>query len=268
MTIPELIGSIYQKKSFLCVGLDIDITKLPSHLPKTAEGVLEFNSRIIAATLTHCVAYKINTAFYEAMGNRGWEILLRTRQMIPQSHLAIADAKRGDISNTSRQYARAFFEEMDFDALTVAPYMGSDSVEPFLAYSHKITIVLGLTSNAGSKDFQMLRLESGRPLYLEVIEKMAQLATAQNLMFVVGATHSESLQEIRRIVPEHFLLIPGVGAQGGELETVCRHGLTERGGLLVNSSREILYARQGEDFAEAAAEKAAALATQMSLWLN
>ena len=243
------------------MGLDTDITKLPLGISKDTEGILQFNKEIINATKDFAVSYKINTAFYEQLGSKGWEIIEKTREMIPSNTLSIADAKRGDIGNTSAMYAKAFFETMDFDALTVAPYIGYDSVEPFLKFNNKITIVLGLTSNKGSADFQTNPIYNP-PLYKTVLERISQWGTPENLMFVIGATKAEALVEIRKIVPDHFLLIPGVGAQGGNANEVCRNGKNNLGGLLINSSRGIIYASSGRDFAEAARAEAKKLALE------
>ena len=266
MTRQQLIEQIQLKKSFLCVGLDTDLSKIPKHLQSHPDAVFEFNKQIIDATSDLCVSYKINTAFYEAMGIKGWEAMQKTVDYIPAGHFTIADAKRGDIGNTSSQYAKAFFEVLNFDAITVAPYMGEDSVRPFLEYDNKWTIVLGLTSNKGADDFQKLLVsnKSGqalplvpgiadpfRPgyLYEEVIEKIAGWGTNGNLMFVTGATKASDFEGIRNIIPEHFLLVPGVGFQGGSLKEVAKYGLNEDCGLLVNASRAIIYASENEDFA-------------------
>lgn len=243
------------------MGLDTDISKLPEGISKDTEGILQFNKEIINATKDFAVSYKINTAFYEQLGSRGWNIIEKTREMIPSNTLSIADAKRGDIGNTSTMYAKAFFETMDFDALTVAPYMGYDSVEPFLKFNNKITIVLGLTSNKGSADFQTNPI-CDPPLYKTVLERISKWGTPENLMFVIGATKAEALVEIRQIVPDHFLLIPGVGAQGGSAREVCKNGKNALGGLLINSSRGIIYASSGRDFAEAARAEAQKLALE------
>jgi len=264
MTRKELAEQINLKKNYLCVGLDTDPARLPLPLRTNADGLFEFNRQIIDATLEHCVAYKINTAFYEALGSKGWEIMERTFSYIPSSHFTIADAKRGDIGNTSTQYARAFFETLDADALTVAPYMGADSVRPFLEYENKWTIVLGLTSNPGASDFEMLKMEGGEYLYERVLGKVASWGSPDNLMFVVGATQTAELKNIRTITPEHFYLVPGVGAQGGSLEDISKAGMIDDCGLLVNASRAIIYASEGEDFAEAAAKAARDYAHQMS----
>lgn len=261
MNVTQLIAEIKRKRSFLCVGLDTDISKLPAGVSKDAAGILQFNKNIIEATKETAVAYKINTAFYEQLGSKGWEILEKTKEMLPPHALSIADAKRGDIGNTSTMYAKAFFETMDFDALTVAPYMGFDSVEPFLKFENKITIVLGLTSNAGSNDFQTNTLYSP-PLYQTVLERVSSWGSPDNLMFVVGATKAQALKDIRDIVPNHFLLIPGVGAQGGSAVEVCQNGANSIGGLLINSSRGILYASSGPDYAEAAKQEAEKLANE------
>lgn len=261
MNVAQLINEIKVKKSYLCVGLDTDITKLPDGISKNAQGILDFNKEIINATKDYAVSYKLNTAFYEQLGSEGWKVLEKTREMLPSNVLSIADAKRGDIGNTSTMYAKAFFETMDFDALTVAPYMGLDSVEPFLKFDNKITIVLGLTSNKGSLDFQTNE-RYNPPLYKTVLERVSSWGSMENLMFVVGATKAEALKEIREIVPDHFLLIPGVGAQGGSAVEVCENGKNSNGGLLINSSRGIIYASSGKDFAEAARAKAKEIATQ------
>lgn len=266
----ELVARIKEKKTYLCVGLDTDITKLPKHLQSHPDAVFAFNKAIIDATKDHCVSYKINTAFYESQGLKGWEAMEKTVQYIPQTHFTIADAKRGDIGNTSSQYAKTFFEVLPFDAVTVAPYMGEDSVRPFLEYTGKWTIVLGLTSNAGSNDFQQLSLSgSGAEtrLYETVLRKVASWGTPSNLMFVVGATRASDLAHIRTIIPEHFLLVPGVGAQGGSLEEVTRYGLNADAGLLVNASRAVIFASGGEDFAEKANEVAAAYHAEMASYL-
>lgn len=261
-----LIQQIKEKRSYLCVGLDTDIEKIPAHLKSHADPIFEFNKQIIDATKDLCVAYKINTAFYESRGVKGWEALEKTVAYIPSTHFKIADAKRGDIGNTSHQYAKAFFETIPFDAITVAPYMGSDSVKPFLNYDDKWTIVLGLTSNEGSKDFEQLRFGENY-LYEEVIKKTAQWGTENNLMFVVGATKAAEISSIRKIIPNHFLLIPGVGFQGGSLAEVSKHGLTEDCGLLVNASRAIIYAGSKEDFAEEARRVALEYQAEMKEYL-
>ncbi len=249
MNTKGLIQEIKTKKSYLCVGLDTDLTKIPAHLQGSPNAVLDFNKAIIDATAAHCVSYKINTAFYEAMGIKGWQAMEETLAYIPKTHFTIADAKRGDIGNTSSQYARAFFETLNFDAITVAPYMGEDSVRPFLEYENKVTIVLGLTSNKGAADFEMQKLASNRFLYEEVLHRIASWGTADNLMFVTGATQASEFRNIRKIVPNNFLLVPGVGAQGGSLKDVSQFGLNKDCGLLVNASRAIIYASENEDFA-------------------
>ncbi len=252
MTREQLISAIRTKKSFLCVGLDTDPDKLPPHLQQEPDAVFRFNKAIIDATLDTCVAYKINTAFYEAMGLKGWEAMEQTIRYIPSSHFTIADAKRGDIGNTSARYARAFFDQLDFDAITVAPYMGEDSIRPFLEYPDKWTIVLGLTSNRGAVDFEMQPMASGMHLYEQVISTVSRWGSADNLMFVTGATQASELTGIRKLIPDHFLLVPGVGFQGGSLQDVCRYGRNQDLGLLVNVSRAILYAGEQENFAEEA----------------
>jgi len=263
----ELVNNIKTKKTFLCVGLDTDIQKIPQHLLSAEDPVFEFNRQIIDATAPYCVAYKPNVAFYESLGSKGWQSLERTVKYIRDNYpdqFIIADAKRGDIGNTSRLYARTFFETLDVDALTVAPYMGEDSVTPFLEYDGKWTIVLALTSNQGAKDFEMTADKHGRPLYERVLLRAQQWGTPVNMMFVVGATQATHLGNVRKIAPRSFLLVPGVGAQGGSLEEVAANGLNDEIGLLVNSSRGIIYASSGEDFAQAAAQEAAALATRMA----
>ncbi|MGY5354784.1 orotidine-5'-phosphate decarboxylase [Wenyingzhuangia sp. IMCC45467] len=268
MTITELVGEIKKKKSFLCVGLDVDLTKIPSHLLNTEDPIFEFNKQIIDATHHLAVAYKPNTAFYEAYGIKGWQSLDKTINYINQNYpeiFTIADAKRGDIGNTSTMYAKAFFEDLNFDSVTVAPYMGSDSVEPFLAFKDKFTIVLALTSNKGGLDFQGKDLTNNEPLYKEVIKTSLTWNNSENLMFVVGATKAEYFKGIREIAPKSFLLVPGVGAQGGSLQGVCEFGLNKENiGLLINSSRGIIYASKGEDFANAAQIEAQKLQAQMA----
>jgi orotidine-5'-phosphate decarboxylase len=267
MTRQQLIEQIKSKKSFLCVGLDSDIEKMPKGIDKSADGILEFNKQIIEATKDYCVSYKINTAFYESLGIDGWRVMAETISMIPQEHLIIADAKRGDIGNTSTQYAKAFFETLNCDAVTVAPYMGSDSVQPFLAWKNKWTIVLALTSNAGAADFQFMKDEKGF-LHEQVLQQVSSWGTPANLMFVVGATKAAELNRIRKIVPEHFLLIPGVGTQGGSLEDVYNHGANADCGLLVNVSRAIIFADSSENFALAAKQEAQNYAAQMAMLLG
>jgi len=259
----ELIGEIRKKNSYLCVGLDTDPDKLPPHLLRSDDPVFEFNRQIIDATAEYAVAYKPNIAFYEALGARGWESLQRTIAYIPKNCFTIADAKRGDIGNTSTLYAKAFFQTMNFDAITVAPYMGEDSVRPFLDFDGKWVILLAHTSNRGSSDFQLTKSAEGRFLYEDVIAKSSQWGTTENLMYVVGATRADKIQGIRTLAPHHFFLVPGIGAQGGDLEEVSKHGLTKDCGLLVNSARSIIYASDKEDFAKAAAKEAHAIQLQM-----
>jgi len=266
MTLAEITAQIVAKKSYLCVGLDTEFSKIPAHLQQLPNAVLNFNKAIIDATKSYCVSYKINTAFYEAMGVKGWQIMEETLNYIPKTHFKIADAKRGDIGNTSAQYAKAFFETLPFDAITVAPYMGEDSIKPFLEYDNKFTIVLGLTSNKGANDFEMLPTNNGI-LYEEVISKISTWGTPQNLMFVVGATQANQIKSIRKIVPENFLLIPGVGFQGGSLKEVSDSGLNKNVGLLVNASRAIIYAGEKENFAEEATEIAKQYQTEMAAYL-
>ena len=258
MTTKQLTEQIRTKQSLLCVGLDTDIAKIPPHLLKEKDPIFAFNKAIIEATHPYAVAYKPNTAFYEAQGEKGWRSLKKTIEYLNSNHpdiFTIADAKRGDIGNTSTMYAKAFFEEMDFDSVTVAPYMGKDSVEPFLAFKDKHTILLALTSNERAFDFQTQKIGTDE-LYKKVLRTSLTWQNSENLMYVVGATKAEFLKEIREIVPQHFLLVPGVGAQGGSLEEVCKYGLNDVYGLLINSSRGIIYASKGEDFAEVAAQKA------------
>lgn len=260
----ELIQHIRQKQSFLCVGLDPDPERIPEHLKSSPDSLFEFCRAIIDATADYCVAYKPNLAFFEQWGAKGWQTLERVLAYIPDTHFTIADAKRGDIGNTSRRYARTFFSTYSFDALTVAPYMGEDSVTPFLEGHQGWVIVLGLTSNPGSQDFQQLQLKDGRFLWESVLEKVSQWAAPDRLMFVVGATQPEAFRRVREIVPNHFLLVPGVGAQGGSLEEVAKYGMNEEVGLLVNSSRGILYAGQGPGFAESSRKAAHSLAQKMA----
>ena len=262
MTRQQLIEEIKRKQSFLCVGLDTDINRIPEHLKGLEDPIFEFNKQIIDATKDLCVAYKPNTAFYEAIGARGWESLQKTIDYIPNDILTIADAKRGDIGNTSGLYARAFFQELNCDAVTVAPYMGSDSVKPFLQYENKWVILLALTSNAGSADFQNLKINDEQ-LFEKVLKTSQKWGSSENMMYVVGATRGEMIKKVRDIVPNHFFLVPGIGAQGGSLEEVCKYGMTKDCGLLVNSSRGIIYAGKGEDFAEAARKAAQELQQQM-----
>lgn len=262
---------ILQKRSYLCVGLDTDLSLIPEFLRKEKDPIFEFNRLIIDATAAYCVAYKPNIAFYEALGAKGWESLQKTIEYIPQSHFTIADAKRGDIGNTSGLYAKTFFDPtssgLDFDAVTVAPYMGYDSVSPFLKYTNKWTILLALTSNPGSADFQQLDVQ-GKRVYEKVLETSLTWEGSDRLMYVVGATQARELENIRRIVPEHFLLVPGVGAQGGSLKEVSRLGMNQWVGLLVNSSRSIIYAGKGKDFAELAGKEAQKMQQEMSRCLD
>lgn len=272
MTRSELIEQIKTKRSFLCVGLDTDISKIPTHLLDEPDPVFAFNKAIIDATADLCIAYKPNTAFYEARGIKGWESLVRTWQYLPRECFSIADAKRGDIGNTSAMYAQAFFDEsvsgLGFDSITVAPYMGHDSVQPFLDFNEKWTIVLVLTSNAGSHDFQIIRDKEGNLVYEQVLEKVNQWGTPDNTMYVVGATRGEAFLTIRKHAPDHFLLVPGVGAQGGSLADVCQYGMNADCGLLVNATRSIIYASQGKDFAERAREEAMAIQREMQTELE
>lgn len=271
MTTKQLVSQINQKKSFLCIGLDVDLDKIPTHLLALEDPIFEFNKAIIDATHHLCVAYKPNTAFYEAYGIKGWQSLEKTIQYINEKHpeiFTIADAKRGDIGNTSTMYAKAFFNDLAFDSVTVAPYMGKDSVEPFLAFKDKHTILLALTSNEGAFDYQTKKIDE-KELYKQVLETSKTYKNSENLMYVVGATKAEYFKEIRKIVPNSFLLVPGVGAQGGNLQDVCKYGISEKNvGLLINSSRGIIYASKDKDFAKVAAEKAKELQTEMKLILN
>ena len=280
-----LIQEIKTKRSFLCVGLDTSLDKIPAHLQKKPNAIFEFNKQIIDATKDLCVSYKINTAFYEALGVKGWEAMEQTVNYIPSTHFKIADAKRGDIGNTSSQYAKAFFETLNFDAITVAPYMGEDSVRPFLEYENKWTIVLGLTSNKGANDFEMLKVVDKKNdynrelmvgensshgeqyLYEKVLTTISKWGTTNNLMFVIGATQASELSSIRRIIPDHFLLVPGVGFQGGSLQEVAQYGLNKDGGLIVNASRAIIYAGADENFATEAREIALQYQAEMSALL-
>ncbi len=266
----ELITQIQQKKSFLCIGLDVDLAKIPTHLLLEEDPIFEFNKQIIDATHHLAVAFKPNTAFYEAYGLKGWKALEKTINYINENYpeiFTIADAKRGDIGNTSSMYAKAFFEDLNFDSITVAPYMGSDSVEPFLAFENKTTILLALTSNKGGLDFQGLKTGNNE-LYKEVLKTALTWKNSENLMFVVGATKAEYFAEIRKIVPNHFLLVPGVGAQGGNLQDVCKYGLTKECGLLINSSRGIIYAGNDENFVKAAQKAAYILQQEMAQILS
>jgi len=270
MTRQALVSSIRSKGSYLSVGLDTDLEKIPVHLRSGADPIFEFNRQIIDATKDHCAAYKINTAFYEALGVKGWEAMERTVNYIPATHFRIADAKRGDIGNTSAQYARAFFEMLPFDAITVAPYMGEDSVRPFLEYKDKWAIVLGLTSNPGAADFELQRMGAAKEerLHERVLTTAAEWGSPDNLMFVIGATQAAAFERVRRLVPDHFFLVPGVGAQGGSLEEISRKGMNKEVGLLVNASRAVIYASGGEDFAEAATRVAAGYHQEMQRYLH
>lgn len=264
-----LVSEIFRKNSFLCVGLDTELAKIPRHLLHLEDPIFEFNRQIIDATRPLCVSYKPNIAFYEALGPQGWQTLAKTIQYIGNEHFIIADAKRGDIGNTSRMYAEAFFNQLGCDAVTVAPYMGEDSVGPFLNFQDKWAIVLALTSNQGSSDFQMDWLEDTRQhLWEKVLYRTQSWGTPENLMFVVGATHPEAFLRVREIAPDHFLLVPGVGAQGGDLAAICQNGLTRDCGLLINASRSILYASAGEDFAQKAGEEAKRLQQEMKMLLE
>ncbi len=270
MTREQLIQQIFAKKSFLCVGLDTDAKKIPVCLLDLHDPIFEFNKAIVDATAPYCVAYKPNLAFYEAHGIHGMKAFQKTVEYIREHHphhFIIADAKRGDIGNTSKMYARTFFEEYDVDALTIAPYMGEDSVTPFLEYDGKWVIMLALTSNKGSLDFQLMQDENGERLFEKVMRKGQEWGTPQNMMFVVGATRGEMFRDVRRVAPDHFLLVPGVGAQGGSLEEVCRYGITKDCGLLVNSSRGIIYASNDDHFAEIAGNKAREIQQQMAVEL-
>ena len=263
----ELFENIKRKQSFLCVGLDTDIKKIPEHLLKEEDPIFAFNKAIIDATAPYCIAYKPNLAFYESMGVKGWIAFEKTVEYIKKNYpdqFIIADAKRGDIGNTSAMYARTFFEELDIDSVTVAPYMGEDSVTPFLTYEGKWVILLALTSNKGSHDFQLTEDKDGERLFEKVLRKSQAWANDENMMYVVGATQDRMFEDIRRIVPNHFLLVPGIGAQGGSLEEVCRYGMTPQCGLIVNSSRAIIYADKSEAFAQAAKNEAEKVQKQMA----
>ena len=262
-----LVNQIKEKKSYLCVGLDTDITKIPKHLQELPNAIVAFNKAIIDATKDYCVSYKINTAFYESMGLKGWQAMEETLHYIPSTHFKIADAKRGDIGNTSAQYAKAFFETLPFDAITVAPYMGEDSVRPFLEYENKFTIVLGLTSNKGAHDFELQKVGE-EFLYEKVIGTIAKWGTAENLMFVVGATQASELQNIRKIIPDNFILVPGVGFQGGSLQEVSEYGFNQDCGLLINASRAIIYAGNETTYASDAQEIAMQYQLEMSSYLK
>ena len=270
MTTNQLIAEIHKKKSFLCVGLDVDVDKIPKHLLNEEDPIFSFNKAIIDATHQFTVAYKPNTAFYEAYGRKGWASLEKTIDYLNAHYpemFTIADAKRGDIGNTSRMYAKAFLEDLNFDSVTIAPYMGKDSVEPFLEFENKHAILLALTSNEGAFDFQTKSV-NGTEVYKTVLETSKSYRNSDRLMYVVGATKAEYLADIRKIVPDSFLLVPGVGAQGGSLSEVCKYGMSKNIGLLINSSRGIIYKSQAEDFAAAAAEAAKDLQQQMAVILN
>lgn len=267
MTRSFLYDQIRSKGSYLCVGLDTDLSRIPAFMQQDPDAIFSFNKQIIDATLDHCVSYKVNTAFYEAMGAKGWEIMERTFDHIPSTHFKIADAKRGDIGNTSSQYAKAFFETMKADAITVAPYMGEDSIRPFLEYEDKWTIVLGLTSNKGARDFE-LQQAGGEKLYEKVLRTVSGWGTSNNLMFVVGATQADEFVNIRKICPEHFFLVPGVGAQGGSLREISQKAMTADCGILVNASRAIIYASEKEDFATEAKAIAEQYQAEMRQYLQ
>jgi orotidine 5'-phosphate decarboxylase len=267
----QLINEIFSKKTFLCVGLDTDINKIPEHLKKEEDPIFAFNKAIIDATAPYCVAYKPNLAFYECYGLKGMVAFEKTIKYLKENHpnhFIIADAKRGDIGNTSKMYAQTFFEEYNLDSVTVAPYMGEDSVKPFLEYDGKWVILLAFTSNKGSHDFQLTEDQQGERLFEKVLKKSQEWGTTENLMYVVGATQGKMFEDIRRIAPNHFLLVPGVGAQGGSLQEVCKYGMTKDCGLLVNSSRGIIYAGKDKDFAEIAAQKAKELQQEMAIELE
>ena len=268
MTYQEIFEHIRQKRSYLCVGLDTDINRIPVHLLDEEDPVFEFNRQIIEATHDLCVAYKLNIAFYESLGTRGWESMRKTLELIPDTHFTIADAKRGDIGNTSAMYARTFFETYQFDSITVNPYMGGDCVSPFLGFDGKWVILLGLTSNAGSADVQMIRAEDGRHVYEHLLEVSRHWGDHNQLMYVVGATHPEQLKAIRQILPNHFFLVPGVGAQGGDLHATTEAGWNDHCGMLVNSSRGIIYADGGVEFAAAARSEAMKLQSRMSTLMD
>lgn len=277
MNYTQLVEQIKRKQSYLCIGLDTDIKKIPSHLLEYDDPVFEFNKQIIDATHEYCIAYKPNTAFYESLGTKGWMSLEKTIQYLNKNftnHFTIADAKRGDIGNTSQLYARAFFETLNFDSVTVAPYMGEDSVKPFLDFENKWAIILGVTSNAGAKDFQFTKSwdenlpEHFFPLFHKTLSRCAEWGTKENTMFVAGATKAEMFKDIREIIPHHFLLVPGVGAQGGSLKDVSKHGMNDNCGLLVNSSRQIIYAGNGKDFSLHAKAEAEKVQTEMSAYLK
>ena len=263
MTRAELFSQIQQKSSFLCVGLDPDLEKIPAHLLSEPDPIFSFCKAIIEETADFAVAYKPNIAFFEALGAKGWETLAKVAEIMPKNVFTIADAKRGDIGNTSKLYAKAFFEAMDFDSVTVAPYMGKDSVTPFLEFENKWVILLALTSNVGSMDFQLIPDQNGKPLFQSVLEKSQEWGSSENLMYVVGATRGELIGEVRKTAPDHFFLVPGVGAQGGSLSDVARFGMNSNCGLLVNSSRGIIYASGEKDFAKAARKEVEKLQLEM-----
>ncbi|HEY0743254.1 MAG TPA: orotidine-5'-phosphate decarboxylase [Chryseosolibacter sp.] len=269
MTASQLFAEIQKKQSYLCVGLDTDLEKIPTHLRSEKDPIFQFNKEIIDATHKYAVAYKPNVAFYEALGPRGWESLQKTLEYIPRDIFTIADAKRGDIGNTSSLYARAFFKQMNFDSVTVAPYMGEDSVKPFLGFKDKWVILLAHTSNAGALDFQLIESKTtGRRLYEEVILKSKAWGTRDQLMYVVGATQTERIESIRKLIPEYFFLVPGIGAQGGDLEQVSKYGMNKQCGLLVNSARAIIYASSNKDFASVAGKEAQKVQQEMSKYLQ
>jgi orotidine-5'-phosphate decarboxylase len=268
MTRSELISQIHAKKSFLCVGLDTDLKKIPKHLLDSDDPIFEFNKAVIDATRDYCIAYKPNIAFYECLGTKGWESLKKTVDYIPKNIFTIADAKRGDIGNTSRYYAQTFFETYNFDSVTVAPYMGEDSVTPFLEFENKWVIMLALTSNPGAKNFQLKELKGGGQLFEEVLRQSLKWTGSDRLMFVVGATRGEDIGAVRKVAPGHFLLVPGIGAQGGSLEDVCKFGLTKDCGLLVNVSRDIIYASTEKNFTEAVSERARGFQMKMAEFLS
>jgi orotidine-5'-phosphate decarboxylase len=266
MTRKELVQQIFNRQSYLCVGLDTDLEKVPKHLLSAPDPIFEFNKAIIDATAQYCIGYKINTAFYEALGVKGWQAMEKTVNYISTDHFKIADAKRGDIGNTSTQYAKAFFEAMPFDAVTVAPYMGADSIQPFLEYKGKWAIVLGLTSNKGAADFELQRM-GDELLYEKVLRTVSSWGTPDNLMFVTGATQAKEFENIRKITPSHFYLVPGIGAQGGSLKDISEKAMIKDCGLLVNASRAIIYASAGKDFAERAGEEAKKYQLEMKGYL-
>jgi orotidine-5'-phosphate decarboxylase len=268
MNSSRLFENILSKQSYLCVGLDTDLEKIPAHLRALPDPVFEFNKQIIDATHEFAVAYKPNIAFYEALGPRGWESLQKTLDYIPENIFTIADAKRGDIGNTSSLYAKAFFQNMNFDSVTVAPYMGEDSVKPFLEFKDKWVILLAHTSNPGSSDFQLIESKNGRRLYEEVILRSKQWGTPDQLMYVVGATQTEKIESIRKLIPDYFFLVPGIGAQGGDLELVSKYGMNKQCGLLVNSARAIIYASSAKNFAEVARNEAMKVQEEMKRYLD